>query len=111
ESDGDAGSQRRLIPAMRPVSDHPASLLRHRLPRPRWREWLHGDGDVVEATLGIEDVGGRVPGAGVERDLFQVFEVQAAPFAARGETAPALAGKLVGEDVGFAVFGAEGVGG
>ena len=62
------------------VRSHPRRARPRRGP---WRERIGQDVDLVKARLGVEDVLGGAPGAGLQPDLAQLLDVEAAPLAAR----------------------------
>src|SRR5687767_7881601 len=75
---------------------------------PRW-EGIGQDLDLVETGLGVEDVLGRAPGSGLQPNLAQLLEVEAAPLAAGRQPGAAAAGVLVDQDMGDAPLGPQGV--
>ncbi len=86
-------------------SDRPASLSS----RCARRKGIGEDVDLIQAGLGVEDVGGGPPRTRLQPYVAQLLDVEAAPLTARGQTGLAAAGVLVDQDVGDAPLGSDGV--
>jgi hypothetical protein len=66
---------------------------------PRWKG-IGQDVDFVEAGLGVEDVLGGAPCAGLQPNLAQLLDIEAAPLTARRQSRAAAARVLVDQDMG-----------